>query len=480
MAFTGRYTIYSSATEITDENLWEELQAAFETHEINSREIDYLWAYKNGEQPILQRIKTIRPEIDNKFVVNRANQIIAFKKGYLLAEPIQYVSRKADSEYTDAVNQFNEYCLMNHKPAVDLRLAEWFYTAGVAYRFTFPNRDYTDGYSPFKTITMDPRYTFVVRDTTAEHKEIMQCHYSVDASGEILSYHVFTPSKQYVVNPDGSFSSKPYPYRQMPITEYAAGEAKLGAFEIVLGLLDQLNNMETNRADAIEQFVQHLIVFTNCDIDDQTFEQLQSYGGIKIKSTPGSPASVDIKTSELSQDQTQTFVDDLNGAVLEICGLPNRNGSSSTSDTGAAVIYRDGWSEAEARAKDTENCYLEPEQNFISLALEICREIEGTQLLPQDIDVKFTRRATDNIATKVQVLQILLQCGIDPQEAIASSGLFSDPASVYKKSETYLRDKWILPIEQSVEEPAGTDNNPVSANLPPTDGSAPSLEATVL
>lgn len=39
--------------------------------------------------------------------------------------------------------------------------------------------------------------------------------------------------------------------------------------------------------------------------------------------------------------------------------MPNRNGNASTSDTGSAVIMRDGWSDAEARAKDSENAETE-------------------------------------------------------------------------------------------------------------------------
>ena len=42
--------------------------------------------------------------------------------------------------------------------------------------------------------------------------------------------------------------------------------------------------------------------------------------------------------SELNQTNTQTIVDDLEDAYLTICGMPNRNGGSSTSDTGQAVF----------------------------------------------------------------------------------------------------------------------------------------------
>ena len=46
---------------------------------------------------------------------------------------------------------------------------------------------------------------------------------------------------------------------------------------------------------------------------------------------------------ENGETYTQTLKNDLYQTILTICGIPNRNGGSSTSDTGNAVIFRDGW-----------------------------------------------------------------------------------------------------------------------------------------
>lgn len=66
--------------------------------------------------------------------------------------------------------------------------------------------------------------------------------------------------------------------------------------------------------------------------------------------------------------------------VLTICGMPNRNGGSSTSDTGSAVIMRDGWSAAEARAKDSELMFKKSERTFLKLILNICKTLKGIDL----------------------------------------------------------------------------------------------------
>ena len=77
----------------------------------------------------------------------------------------------------------------------------------------------------------------------------------------------------------------------------------------------------------IEQFVQSFIKFVNCDIDEETFKAFKEMGAIKVKSSSGEKADVDIISQELNQTQTQVTKDDLYQTVLIICGMPDRKGS---------------------------------------------------------------------------------------------------------------------------------------------------------
>ena len=105
---SGRRVIKTSVKEITTDNVVEVLFKALGTHELNRSEIDYLWNYYKGEQPIRHRVKDVRPEICNKIVENRANEIVSFKVGYLCGEPIQYVSRNGGEEIVKQINVLNQ------------------------------------------------------------------------------------------------------------------------------------------------------------------------------------------------------------------------------------------------------------------------------------------------------------------------------------------------------------------------------------
>ena len=63
-------------------------------------------------------------------------------------------------------------------------------------------------------------------------------------------------------------------------------------------------------------------------------------GLITLKSYGDNKPDLRIIAEQLDQQQTQTLVDYMYQTVLNIVGMPNRNGGFSTSDTGSAVIMR--------------------------------------------------------------------------------------------------------------------------------------------
>ena len=87
--YYGREPIYTDETAVTAENLLDVLQKAFKVHTLNRSDIDYLYNYYKGKQPILERTKEFRKDICNVVVENHANEIVSFKTGYLMSNAIQ-------------------------------------------------------------------------------------------------------------------------------------------------------------------------------------------------------------------------------------------------------------------------------------------------------------------------------------------------------------------------------------------------------
>ena len=446
MEMYGRRVITTDVTEITKDNIVAELNEAFNKHEKNRGEIEYLWNYFRGKQPILDRVKSVRPEICNKIVENRANEIVAFKVGYLFGEPIQYVGRNSDDNVSKAIAELNEMMFSENKATQDKEIGEWQMVCGTAYRLVLPDKAGSEDDAPFEMHTLDPRDTFVVYSSEVGNAPVFAVKYRVDKDKKRIA-SVYSAKGYWKVVDDEVVDEQEHALGMIPIFEYPANNARQGAFEIVLPLLDAINTVASNRMDGVEQFIQAFIKFINCDITKEDFEDLKDMGAIKVKSSDGQQADVDIVTNELNQMQTQTLVDYLHQTVLTVCGMPNRNGGSSTSDTGSAVVFRDGWSDAETRAKDSELMFKRSEQEVLKLILRIIRDTQGLsdaiyKLRLRDIDSRFTRRNYDNIQSKSQVLVSMLQQNkIHPRLAFTSCGLFCDAENAYQMSMDYYEEQ---------------------------------------
>lgn len=448
--YTGRQIMLTSASEITSSNVVQVLQNVLPIFQKNKHDADYLYWYYRGKQPILNRVKNVRPEINNKIIENHANEIVSFKKGYTFGEPVQYVRRAIKDQGVvdpagdngDAILLLNEIMACEDKASKDEELAEWFYICGTAYRMALPKSEDDGTVSEIEIETLDPRHTGVVYNTGFGRKPVMSIQeISVDSeAGYEVLYSIYTSKMYFEVKNGELVKEEPHILGAIPVIEYPANQCRLGAFETVLPLLDAINNVGSNRIDGIEQFIQSFMKFVNVRIDEEKYEALRQQGALMFTSEPGNPAEVGIVSNELDQSQTQILIDHLYQMVLIICGMPDRNGTNrTTGDTGQAVMLRDGWAAAESKAKETESVFKKSEKKFLKYILNLIKDT--VKLSISDIDIKFTRNKTDNLLTKTQGLQNMLEAGVSPQIAFSLSNLFSDPEQACKDSEVYL-EKW--------------------------------------
>lgn len=458
----GRRPIRTSVDRIDESNIAQVLQRVFPIHAANSAEIDWLYRYYRGDQPILQREKAVRPEICNRIVENRANEIVSFKTGYLMGEPVQYVSRGDDPAIAAAIGKLNDYVLSEEKESHDRDLMEWAHICGTSYRVVLPDAqaDVAQDEAPFEFYTMDPRRTFVVYSDGLGERPMMAVTYRDEEDGK-RTFSCYTEDRYFELDSGWRvLSVQEQALGMIPIIEYPLNRARLGAFEIVLPLLDAINTVESNRIDGVEQFVQALMLFHNVDISEKDFAELREQGAIKYRDIdPQFKADISYLCAELDQGQTQTLKDSMYDTVLTICGMPNRNGGSSTSDTGTAVVLRDGWSAAEARAKDTELMFKRSEKQMLKVLLKICRALGPLDLRLSQLEIRFTRRNYENISEKANVLNLMLTNDkIHPRLAFEHSGLFVDPDLAYQISKSYYDELRPEPSPIKTEE------------VPPNDG----------
>lgn len=443
----GRTIIYTDADEINSSNIADVLEEATETHDSNSTEIDYLWNYYKGDQPILERTKDFNDNILNKIVQNRAYEITNFKTGYLLSAPLQYTAQHSDTitdetqdEETDKdIVKLSNWMHEANKQESDAYVANWQSICGTAFRMLLPKEDRLDDTEPpFDIYDLDPRATFVVYSSKLGHKPMLGVTY-ITLSDDSHIYYCYTATEFFAVDDDGNITEHgSHIMNGVPIIEYPANDERMGDFEVVTPLLDAINDVQSDRVDATEMFVQAILVMKGFDVENadtaEFMTELKENGGLFL------PADGDAKyvSQEMNQAQTQELVDDLNDKVLQIVGMPNRNGGSSTSDTGAAVILRDGWSAAESRAVKREIIFRSAERRFLRLAVIVCNAIGGTNLAVHNIGIQFPRRNYTNDSANVSNLVTMLSSDwVRPEFAYEHSNLTPDP-----HREWLLAKKW--------------------------------------
>lgn len=445
----GRQIIYTSK-ELNESNLLEILNDAVSTHTVNANEIDYLYNYYKGSQEIQYKTKETRPEINNKITENRAWEIVSFKKGYTFGEPVQYIARGENENISNQINKLNDYMVECDKDSLDTELAEWMFVGGIGYRICLPNPNWeNEDETPFKIHSLDPRNTFIVRYDNITKEVAMGVTFKEVDDHKV--YSIYTKDKFYLVDELAGIVKSQDIYTGIPIIEYINNNARLGAFEMVLPLLDAINSVQSNRLDDIEQHVNSFMAVFGAELTEETYKKVQEWKMMVL------PDGTDVKylSATLQQSDVQTYVDSLYQTILSICGMPSVESGGNGGDNGVAVHLRNGWETAETQAKSVEKVFKKSERDLLRLVLRIMDSFGATTLKLRNIDIKFARRYTDNILTKVQSLTSMLDAGIEPAIAIATSGIWNDPTDVYIQSRKFL-DKWNVEIE---EEPIENEND---------------------
>lgn len=227
----------------------------------------------------------------------------------------------------------------------------------------------------------------------------------------------------------------------IPIVEYPNNFERISDIELVISMFDALNEIQSNRADGISQFVQSFIKFVNCTVDKETFEQMKMNGAFVVKSNNAeNKADVDIMSQELNQTETQVAKQDLMDNILQILAIPKLEGNTG-GDTQGAVQLRNGWDMAKTRGKLKDPIIQESEQRLNEVILNIIRVQKGKDDCPLDIsqfEVTINHSPMDNMLVKAQFLDYLLKDGVHPKIAFERSTLFADSEKAYNLSKPYL------------------------------------------
>lgn len=469
----GRCTIYANYTEEqllsgTQEErnvkVLDILENSISIHERNKTETKYLIDYLYGIQDIKEKQKFSRPEINNKSVENWVWADEEFLKAFLLGKPIQYAP--LNNVANEEITYLNNYVKYEGKNKLDKDIFENMFTCGRGFRYSWGSKVSDEDESPFDLLNLSVLNTEVVYSSSINEEQLLsfvetEKKYIVQEvdplTGEQMvenryydEYTVYTRDMRYLIdNKLGSLrviKRDPLILNEHIITEYYTNKLRMGYLELVKDIQNDLNMLQNTDLDDLVQNVNNILVFTNAEVDKEKLDLIRENGAVSIKSTDQKKASIEILQSRIKSLDTQLFFVRKLNALHSILGVPEptQNGDISNAETGKAMMIGSGFSSASIRVENLVNDFGDFDRKSLRTILKICRNSEDSKiknLKVSDIDIKFSRDLSDNLLTKTQALNNLMTANIPPQIANAVVNLFSDPVSVTKLQEEYIKQK---------------------------------------
>lgn len=435
-------------------NLITAINAASTTHLNNKYEIDYLVAYKNGTQTVLDKEKTIRPEINNKLVINHAQMVTRMITGYFLGTPIQYVQSGYDKK--EEIEMLNKIVAYEDKASVDKEIAEYQSICGTAYRIIFTDGIYGDEV-PFEDRILDPSNTFVVYENDVAEKPLFAVNYydMLNPEGNVIGKTVYcytdfgmftfvTNNEMSFVNYNSSYTFSQYNIGGVPIIEYPNNIWRIGDWELCIGLMDAINAMQSGRLDDIDQTVQSLLVFINADMNEEVYDEMREGGVVSLTNKTNNHADVKVITNSLDQTGMHTMSQELEDLLYAMLGIPDRNNrAGGGGDTGQAVELRDGWADLEIVARNKELTFKKSEKMALKIMLTILKNVENVDLSLMDINIKFSRNKNSNLLVKTQAYMNLIQTKtLDPADCLTIVDLVSDVNDFVERGKSFWGEEF--------------------------------------
>ena len=433
----GRKIAYTDVETITQDNIVKVIGQCIGAFYFNKMAIEYLWNYYKGDQPIRYRVKISNEDIINKICENHSYEWVQFKVAQTYGEPVQYISRKDDDETNNAVDELNDYLVDANKQEKDIEAGEWQSATGTSFKAV----QFANGDIPFRIVAPSPMNTFIIYNRSTR-EPILAVQELKDIEGNWYKQCYADSHECKIVNSSVQ-DWKVHALGSIPIVEYPNNPSRLSDIELVIDIMDAVNNMQSNRMDGIEQFVQAWIKFVNCEIDEEEFQKMKMNHALVVKSiNKDNKSDVDVMTQELNQTQCQVAKEDLIDNALSILAIPNKQ-SNTGGDTQGAVQLRNGWDFSKSRAKLKDPLVKSAEKRLAKLVLNVIRiKDHDLGLSMRDFEVQINHSPQDNMYTKAQTLYQLLQAGIHPLVAVKTVGLWGDAEKTYMLSKPYFDVLW--------------------------------------
>ena len=410
--------------------------------------------YKGRHTNILNRPETPDGDPDNRIVVNMPKKLVDTFNGYFMGTPVKVTyddPDQADSDQEEAINR--TISTFETTETTDDTLTECSKQSSIygrSYLYFYLDDQKTP--QPHLTV-VSPDHAFVVYDSLTNsplfgviYSYIKDAHgnskllgtlvtktlnYPFSGDDELSSNLTFDVTVDADLGVDPKHSHPEFP--QLPLTEVMDNAERLGVFDDVLSLVDDLDYAMSNKSNDSESFQQSILVVTGTELDEDSrkaIKQSRLINLYRIENNLDSTAvepSADYIERPTGDDIQEHQIQHDSDFIYQISQIPNLDDVEFSTAAAQALDFKIHSMKTKALAKETKfkralNAVF---ANFLQYAFD-------NPGLATDLTYTFTQTIPHNLLAEAQTATEL-QSTTSQETALSSLSNVDDPKAELQK-----------------------------------------------
>lgn len=245
-------------------------------HENTTSHFAKMYSYYTGKHSILERRRNSENAANNRIVCNHAKYIVDITTAYLAGNPLKYEA----SEGYDIEPVKNEYLEQNIS-RIDAEIVKQMGIYGRTYELVYGNDE-----SKPRSAYISPNQAFVIYNDDCTRYPLFGVYYykTHDINGNVTGVvcNVYDKECNYTYETQTDSweameltSEQKHYFGEVPLIEHINNEERMGDFEPVTTLIDAYNELQSDRVDDKEDFVDAFLFLKSLDVDSDTAKKLK-------------------------------------------------------------------------------------------------------------------------------------------------------------------------------------------------------------
>lgn len=369
---------------------------------------------------------------DARMTINYPAELVDNMGGFFVGTP-PTITYNADngSELQDKLSNFLK---MNHADSIISELSKQSDIFGRSYLLI-----YQDEYKDTRLAVSSPIDTFVIYDNSIQMKPICGVRYQrIDGAVAHTTGTVYYPNREIDFMGDELSSAvaldEPieyeYDFGGVPLIEFVNNDERIGVFEPVMSVIDQIDESFNHKANDINYFANEILKMVGVNIDQEQINGMINNRILVVKGQPDTDVDISFLDKPNADALQENFLNRADSYIYTKSGVANYNDDVFGQASGTALEFK--LQAMTNKAKTKQRIFKKGLLDMLAMAFAVGGTlplVAKEENIISDIEITFTTTVPHNISDEAQTAQTLL--GVtDEKTALGTLSFVNDPQSV--------------------------------------------------